>query len=74
MLSLQPINQVGQFLPLVFIYLIKLESHLITFCFPVHFRPLDLDGTDFDGRVHIAGDPEAAEILARIEEASRSLP
>jgi poly-gamma-glutamate capsule biosynthesis protein CapA/YwtB (metallophosphatase superfamily) len=29
---------------------------------------------DLDGRVHIAGDPEAAEILARIEEASRSLP
>jgi poly-gamma-glutamate synthesis protein (capsule biosynthesis protein) len=29
---------------------------------------------DVDGRVHIAGDLEAAEILARIEEASRSLP
>lgn len=29
---------------------------------------------DLDGRVHIVGDPEAAEILARIEEASRSLP
>jgi poly-gamma-glutamate capsule biosynthesis protein CapA/YwtB (metallophosphatase superfamily) len=29
---------------------------------------------DEDGRVHIAGEPEAAEILSRIEVASRSLP
>jgi hypothetical protein len=29
---------------------------------------------DFDGLVHIAGEQEAAEILARIEETSRSLP
>ncbi len=29
---------------------------------------------DVDGRVHIAGEQEAAEILARIEEASRRLP
>ena len=29
---------------------------------------------DEDGRVHIAGELEAAEIRARIEEASRSLP
>lgn len=29
---------------------------------------------DFDGRVHIAGDQEAAEILARIAQVSRSLP
>ena len=29
---------------------------------------------DVDGRVHIAGEREAAEILTRIEEASRSLP
>jgi poly-gamma-glutamate synthesis protein (capsule biosynthesis protein) len=29
---------------------------------------------DFDGRVHIAGDKEAAEILSRIEQVSRSLP
>ena len=29
---------------------------------------------DFDGLVHIAGDIEAAEILARIDEVSRSLP
>jgi poly-gamma-glutamate capsule biosynthesis protein CapA/YwtB (metallophosphatase superfamily) len=29
---------------------------------------------DADGRVHIAGEQEAAEILARIDEASRSLP
>ena len=29
---------------------------------------------DFDGLVHIAGDDEAAEILSRIDEVSRSLP
>ncbi len=29
---------------------------------------------DFDGRVHIAGEQEAEEILARIEQVSRSLP
>lgn len=29
---------------------------------------------DLDGRVHIAGEDEAAEILARIEEVSKSLP
>ena len=29
---------------------------------------------DFDGRVHIAGESEAAQILERIEEVSRSLP
>ena len=29
---------------------------------------------DFDGRVHIAGEPEASQILERIAEVSRSLP
>jgi len=29
---------------------------------------------DVDGRVHIAGEQEAAEILTRMDEVSRSLP
>ena len=29
---------------------------------------------DLDGRVHIAGEQEADEILARIDQVSRSLP
>lgn len=42
----------------------------------VNFKGYELIPThvDFDGRVHLAGDAESAEILARIEAASQALP